>query len=81
MRPLVFVPSRERGGAEGYALKIATAAASRWEVHTAIPKDEGTAPLIADFKAEGITCHPFQIPPGHFLAMKEEPQWKNVSYL
>jgi glycosyltransferase involved in cell wall biosynthesis len=80
MRLLVIVPSRERGGAEGYALKIAIAAANRWEVHAAIPEGEGTASLIADFKAEGITCHPFQIPPGHFLAMKEEPQWKNVAF-
>jgi glycosyltransferase involved in cell wall biosynthesis len=80
MRLLVIVPSRERGGAEGYALKIATAAVNEWEVHAAIPEDEGTASLIADFKAEGITCHPFQIPPGHFLAMKEEPQWKNVAF-
>jgi glycosyltransferase involved in cell wall biosynthesis len=80
MKLLVIVPSRERGGAEGYALKIATAAVNKWEVHAAIPEDEGTAPWIADFRAQGITCHPFQIPPGHFLAMKEEPQWKNVVF-
>jgi glycosyltransferase involved in cell wall biosynthesis len=80
MRLLVIVPSRERGGAEGYALKIASAAANEWEVHAAIPEDEGTASLIADFRTEGITCHPFQIPLGHFLAMKEERQWKNAEF-
>src|SRR3989304_6952115 len=80
MRLLVMVPSRERGGAERYALKIATAAAKQWEVHAAIPNTRGTESLIADFKATGIPCHPFRIPESHFLAMKDEPLWKNISF-
>jgi glycosyltransferase involved in cell wall biosynthesis len=81
MRLLVIIPSRERGGAEEYALKVATAAARQWEVHAAVPTTKGTESLIADFKARGIACHLLDITEKHFLATKEEPLWKTVRYL
>jgi glycosyltransferase involved in cell wall biosynthesis len=80
MKLLIVIPTRGRSGVEEYALKIATAASKRWEVHAAIPNTKGTESLIEDFKATGITCHPFRIPETHFLAMKDEPLWKNISF-
>jgi glycosyltransferase involved in cell wall biosynthesis len=80
MKFLLIIPTRGRGGAEEYALKIAAAAAKQWEVHAAIPETRGTESLIADFRAKGIACHRFRIPEAHFLAMKDEPLWKNISF-
>jgi len=81
MKLLLIVPSRDRGGAEHYSLEIAKGALERgWEVHAAVPQMKGTESLIGDFKADGIIHHPLDIPERHFLAMKEEPLWKNETF-
>lgn len=62
MRILLIIPSILRGGAEEYALTIASAAAKRgWEVHAAFPKTEGTTSLINDFSSSGVIYHPLKI--------------------
>jgi glycosyltransferase involved in cell wall biosynthesis len=77
MRLLLIIPTRERGGAEEYALKIGAAMANQWEVHAAIPHTKGTESLVAGFKEKHIPCHPFKIPEEHFLALTGEPPVKN----
>jgi glycosyltransferase involved in cell wall biosynthesis len=68
MKLLVIFPSANRGGAENYALTIASAAVKRgWDVQAAFPKTPKTASLIQDFQENGISYHPLDIAPvgGH----------------
>ncbi len=64
MKLLSMFPSPIRGGAEEYALRIASAAMQAgWEVHAAFPQTPKTNALIGDFQARGITYHPLDIAP------------------
>ena len=64
MRLLIIFPSANRGGAENYALTIASAAVNEgWEIHAAFPKTEKTASLIQDFQDHGISYHALDIAP------------------
>jgi glycosyltransferase involved in cell wall biosynthesis len=75
---LVIVPAMERGGAETYALKVAASAAPLWKVEAAVTRTPATRSLIHELEGEGVSCRPFPIPKSHFLAMADEPRWKNV---
>lgn len=73
MKLLVIFPSTQRGGAEEYSLKIASAAFDEtWEVHTAFPETDGTASLIKDFTEKEITYHPLEI------AEVAIPSWEEI---
>ncbi len=62
MRFLSLFPSEIRGGAEEYALTIATASAKRgWDVHAAFPKTDKTTSLISEFSANNIRYHSLKI--------------------
>ncbi|WP_179228348.1 glycosyltransferase family 4 protein [Leptolyngbya ohadii] len=62
MRLLILLPSRGRGGAEGYALTIAQAALQKgWDVHLAMQHTAETASLIEDFCALSVSYHPLAI--------------------
>jgi glycosyltransferase involved in cell wall biosynthesis len=62
MKLLVIFSSTLRGGAEEYALTIATAAAKRgWNVHAAFPKTDKTTSLINDFPASNVSYHSLKI--------------------
>ena len=62
MKLLRLFPSIERGGAEEYALTIASAAVTQgWEVHAAFPHRDETTSLIRDFSGAGVRCHPLEI--------------------
>ena len=75
MKLLSIFPSTTRGGAENYALTIASAAAKEgWDVQAAFPKTQGTASLIQDFQKNGITYYPLNIAPvggRHFKLFRE----------
>jgi len=73
MKLLVIVPSRGRGGAEEYCLKIASGALQHgWEVHAAVPRTSGTNSIIQDFRAIGVTHQTLNIPEKHYLRLEEE---------
>lgn len=62
MKLLFLFPSQSCGGAEAYALTIASTAAKQgWDVHAAFPKTDGTASLIRDFLANSVRYHPLEI--------------------
>lgn len=62
MKFLVLFPSIKRGGAEEYALTIASAAVKEgWDVHAAFPQTDLTSSLINDFTANGIQYHRLMI--------------------
>jgi glycosyltransferase involved in cell wall biosynthesis len=62
MKLLVIFSSTLRGGAEEYALTIATdAAKSGWNVHAAFPETDKTSSLINDFSASNVSCHSLKI--------------------
>jgi glycosyltransferase involved in cell wall biosynthesis len=62
MKLLTLLPSEIRGGAEEYALTIATAAAQLgWNVHAAFPKTDKTTSLIRDFLANNVHYHSLKI--------------------
>lgn len=62
MRFLLIFPSAGRGGAEEYALKIASeAVARRWDVHAAFCEGHESELLKVDFKRLGVTYHPLDI--------------------
>ncbi|MGQ4646880.1 glycosyltransferase [Lyngbya aestuarii] len=62
MRVLAIIPSTLRGGVEEYTLRITSAAVKEgWEVHVAFPQTEGTASLIKDFTANGVSYHRLEI--------------------
>lgn len=62
MKLLILLPSRGRGGAEGYALTIARAAVQiGWDVHLAMQCMAETASLIDDFSALSVHYHPLAI--------------------
>lgn len=55
MRLVVVSPSPGRGGAEEYALTIATAARARgWQVVAALPSTDGTRSMAADLTDAGV---------------------------
>lgn len=63
MKLLEIFAASLRGGAEEYALTIATAAAQQgWEVHAAFPNTAGTASLIQDFQAHQVRYHALPTP-------------------
>jgi glycosyltransferase involved in cell wall biosynthesis len=75
MKLLLIVPSRDRGGAEHYSLKIARGALERgWEVHAAVPRTRGTGSIIEELDAKGVVHHSFNIPEKHFLRLEEESE-------
>jgi glycosyltransferase involved in cell wall biosynthesis len=58
----VVFSSTQRGGAEEYALTVASAAVKEgWEVHASFPKTEGTTTLIQDFRVKGVSYHCLKI--------------------
>ena len=62
MKLLILFPSTLRGGAEEYALTVASAAVQAgWNVHAAFPKTHNTGSLIRDFQANGIEYHVLDI--------------------
>ena len=65
MKVLQIFPSPIRGGAEEQALTVGKGIAKRGhEVHAAFPVTEGTATLVHDYKAGGMSCHHLDIPAG-----------------
>ena len=57
-----MLPSTQRGGAEEYALTIASAAAQAgWQVSVAFPQTDGTASLQQDFREINIPYYPLAI--------------------
>lgn len=60
-RLLCLIPSAVRGGAEEYALTIASAAAARFEVHAAFPDLDEMRGLAKDFADHGVAYHPLSI--------------------
>ncbi len=59
---LVLFPSEGRGGAENYALTIASAAVSQGRrVFAAFPEREGTASLVRDFSSRSVKYYPLEI--------------------
>ncbi len=80
MKLLFIVPSRGRGGAEEYCLKIASGAVQRgWEVHAAVPRTNGTDSIIQDFRAIGIVHHSLNIPEEHYLRLEEENELSHAA--
>ena len=62
MKLLTLFPSEIRGGAEEYALTIASAAVKNgWNVHAAFPKTDKTTSLISDFSANNVRYHSLKI--------------------
>jgi glycosyltransferase involved in cell wall biosynthesis len=71
MRFLSLFPSEIRGGAEEYALTIATATAKRgWDVHAAFPKTDKTTSLISEFSANNVRYHSLKIAESHNLNLE-----------
>ena len=55
MKLLILFPSPYRGGAEEYALTIASAASQQgWDVHATFPKTDENSSLISDFSANKV---------------------------
>ena len=62
MRFLLLASATVCGGAEAYALTIATAAAQAgWDAHAAFPQTEGTASLQQALATRHVTYHPLAI--------------------
>jgi len=62
-RLLQLFPGESVGGAERYALVVATEAVRRgWEVHAAFPRREATAKLRGGFANSGVAVHALEIP-------------------
>lgn len=65
MRLLSIFSSTSRGGAENYALTIATAAVQQgWETHVAFPQAQTNASLVQDFQKANVQYHPLDIAEG-----------------
>jgi glycosyltransferase involved in cell wall biosynthesis len=75
MRLLIVMPSRGRGGAEEYCLRIAPAALEQgWKVHVALPRMSGTESLIEDFRKLGANCQSLEVPEDYYVRMEEETE-------
>ncbi len=62
MKLLMLLSATVRGGAEEYALAIATAAAQpSWDTHVALPHTEATASLRRDFAANQVSDHRLEV--------------------
>lgn len=72
MKLLIMFPSTIRGGAEEYALTIASAAAKKgWEVHAAFPKTQETASLILDIEKSGVHYYALNISGSYVQGLKK----------
>lgn len=63
MKLLTLFPSHIKGGAEAYALTIASAAKQGgWDVHAGFPEASGTVSLIQEFLLADVKYHRLQVP-------------------
>jgi glycosyltransferase involved in cell wall biosynthesis len=75
MKLLLLMPSRGRGGAEEYCLRIAPAALEQgWKVHVALPRMPESESLVEDFRKLGANCHPLDVPEDYYVRMEEETE-------
>lgn len=71
MKFLIIFSSTQRGGAEEYALSIASAAINQgWQVHVAFPEQPGMNTLIQDLANLGVSYHPLNVAEPELFSIK-----------